>query len=157
MRRAQTEIIGLIVIVILITLVLFFILSFDIQKEETKPSPTKVSDAKITGPLGATMLETTTECKWSLRELLADCAYTREITCGQKNSCEYANETIEGIMGKTLDQTGIEYKLSIRSTSTEITSLSTDGCRENSGNFQTISTPFSTNYGTMRFDLVICE
>ena len=152
------EIMGLIVIVILITLVLFFVLAFDANKAQNKLSSTEFSQDKLTGTLGTTLLETTTVCGRSVKELLGDCASYQEIYCGDEDSCTYVNNTIVNVTNRTLAISGIKYFINISSTEGKTPTFIESGCDPNKpGNWNTVLTSFSTEYGsTMQFQLTIC-
>ncbi len=104
-KKAQMEILGLAVIIILITLIGLFVLRFVILKPvEIKREYTMKSLAVDTI---TAMLRTTTDCHGeNIRDLLMDCATGKAIECltptGPEDSCTYVNKTIEWILNKTL-------------------------------------------------------
>ena len=156
MKKAQMEIMGLLVIVILIIVALLFFLTFDTQNAGKKPESTEFSQEQLTGTFGSTFLETTSTCENKImREIVSDCAFSKEINCESMNSCEYINKTLEKIANETLLKAGINYTIKISTKNNDIIVINNTGC--NSGNTRTKSTPMATIYETMKMDLIICD
>lgn len=164
-KYGQVEIMGLIVIVILITVVLFFILSFDLTRPIEPPPTLTFQQIEIKESLGITLIETTTLCnKKTIGELLADCAYTKEIDCGGTDSCTYANDTIEDLVSQVLDRTGANYSITVspEDNSAILTNISKTGCNINTAKrHETIPTYWKTYLGSntfgIQFDLNLCN
>jgi hypothetical protein len=160
-KRGQIETMGLLVVVILISLVLFFALSFSVNnKTDEQPKKQEFKKSQAINNLGTTMLESTGPCGWSIRELLTDCAYTKEITCyngtATENACEVADKSIMKILDATLNEWGYDYNLTV-STSLGQTKLSmATGCEDDS-NSQKEITPFATDYGSMVLTIKSCN
>ena len=102
--KAQVEIIGLLLIIILVSMGILFALYFAVN-----PAKDTYVQAAKESILAAnwlnTMLGTTTGClDRTTKELLQDCALGTTIKCpGDKNSCQYANETIGTMLDRTLN------------------------------------------------------
>lgn len=154
-RKAQIEIIGLLVIVILISLIIFFFISFEINREEDKPSQTEFSDKQLTSNIGITMLETTT-CERTIRELTEDCAFKKEIMCEQGTSCQQINHTLKQILTKTLEPAGINYTLTIETANGETPIKIENGC-ENADNYETSMSQFQTTISPMVIKIKTCN
>ncbi|MGV8163013.1 MAG: hypothetical protein ACP5N2_06805 [Candidatus Nanoarchaeia archaeon] len=158
-KKGQIETMGLLVIVILISLILFFALSFSLNnKQEEKPAKKEFKQTQAISNLGTTMLESTGPCGWTIRELLTDCAYTKEITCDLtfQNSCEAASTSMQTILDYTLDEWGYEYNLTVSTTQgNRIVSIA-EGCIDDS-NSQKEITPFGTIYGSMSMIILSCN
>jgi len=111
-RRAQMEMMGLVVIVILITLGMFFMISFGLKEDKAEKKFTRKGLAAST--MGAIMKATTaSDENCGLIEfendLLEDCAvnfetpdYNFQYNCGGLNSCLFLNKTIYKILNETL-------------------------------------------------------
>lgn len=98
-QKAQMEIIGLVVIVILISLALLFALQFSLKpKQEEKASYTH---AQLASNTINTLLKTKAECfpTFTISELLKE--YVKESDAAQEKF-ECANKTIADILNKTL-------------------------------------------------------
>jgi len=117
-KKAQMEILGLAVIIILITLVGLFVVRFVILKPvEIKTSYTMKTLAVDTV---TAMLRTNTGCYGeSIKDLLMDCAEHSpdgSIQCDGGKSCNYVNNRIEEILNKTLNKWNKNYIFSASQT-----------------------------------------
>ena len=119
-RKAQIEIIGLLIIVILVTIIILLVITFGIKQPSGPTTTQQVSDNQIATLFFPTILETTTTCDRTVRELLADCAYTNEIMCGAKNSCTFANETLIDVLNRTLSSYGYSYAVKVWKTNPDV-------------------------------------
>ncbi|PIN81023.1 hypothetical protein COV13_02420 [Candidatus Woesearchaeota archaeon CG10_big_fil_rev_8_21_14_0_10_32_9] len=158
-KKGQIEIMGLLVIVILISLVIFFSLSFNL-KNSVNEAPVKqdFKDAQTTGNFGTTLLETTTNCSRSIRDLLSDCAFTQEVNCAGQTSCQLANNSINRILEETLDKWNYNYTLQISSDSELVTDFNKTGCDPaKTKSVTTDITPFGTTFSSMKLTLKICR
>jgi hypothetical protein len=156
--KGQIETMGLLVIVILISLILFFVLSFSLKNKTTEGQTDKqeFKQTQSVSNFGTTMLETTSGCKRTIRELLTDCAYTHEITCDGLNSCESANQTITQILDLTLNKWGYDYNMTVQtSQGVNVLSVAT-GCEVSKSSSKEM-TPFGTNYGSMTITIKTCN
>jgi hypothetical protein len=111
-RRAQVEIMGLIIIIILVAVAMIFVLQFTILR---KPETLKeYSHSAIGNNMLTSLLQTTTGCHGlTVTDLFKDCAKTGwpgEIQCPDSlKSCAYLNETIDFLFTNTLDKWGRSY------------------------------------------------
>ncbi|MCF7865809.1 hypothetical protein K9L67_03650 [Candidatus Woesearchaeota archaeon] len=155
-KNAQMEIMGLLVIVILVIVGLLLILTFDTKENKQKSESTKFSYEQLTGTFGSTFMETTAPCNEIMRDMISDCAFSKEIICEQEESCEYITYTLEEIANKTLGLAGINHTIKISSNTNEsIIIINNTGCIE--GNSITKTTPIATSYEPIRLDLIICK
>ncbi len=114
MRKAQTEIIGLVIIVILIALGMLFALQFAIKKPSAGKTQA-VKESTLAANFLNALLSTTTECnKRSIKELLQDCAVFGAINCGAESSCSYAHKAVSEIIDSTLGKWNKKYALTIK-------------------------------------------
>lgn len=121
-RRAQLEMIGIIVIVIIVVTVLLIYLVYKLN------NPAKdVRTVYINGEIATNLLITLTkvniaECHdIALSELITDCAKEyHSITCFGKSSCEMVNASLHDLVNTTLVDWNSRFKLSVGGTDIEI-------------------------------------
>ncbi len=119
MKKAQIEIVGLLVIVILVVLVLFFIISFSLSNQSDTPDITKdFIDHSLINGFSLALLETSSGCaERNFKELLDDCVTNQMVSCyiegSQVNSCVYAKHEIEKILNDTLLEMGVDYSFRV--------------------------------------------
>jgi hypothetical protein len=108
--KAQVEIMGLMIIVIIVVFVMFFVISMTLTKKPENIRNTYSNDQISTAFLLA-LLDSSSECtnEVSIREVIQDCAVARDLNCGV-NSCDYLNEQLPIILGRTMDMWGKNYK-----------------------------------------------
>ena len=99
-RRAQMEIMGLVIIIILIAIGMLFGVQFLLKKPTARPTAS-VKESILAANFLNAMLSTTTDCyDRSMRDLLQDCALTSGATTCMTpdnftlNSCDYAQEQL---------------------------------------------------------------
>lgn len=160
----QMEIMGLLMIVILITVILLIIVTLDVSNPtKTVTEQTAFFQEQLIGTFGPTIMETTTKCTSTnrlIRDLVADCAFSSSTTCDDGLPiCEYLNQTIEYIAMQTLDKAGLNYSITIGSTSNVFTTkINHTGCNPSKSKNKVIkSTPIVTSYGPMILDMVVCR
>lgn len=112
-RKAQTEIIGLAIIVILLVLGMAFVVRFMLDKE---PAGYKrqFTQAEISSNMLNSFLKAKSrDCSGlSMTELLQNCAESRSITCENgMDSCGYVEDAASYIFSQTLEQWNFAYEL----------------------------------------------
>ena len=118
-KKAQMEIMGLAIIVILVSLGLLFAVQFML-----KAPPKQVQSAKesvLAANFLNTMLGTTTDCnKRTVRELLQDCALTGGITvCPDGvHSCEEARAIMTTLFDSTFKEWNMKYHFAMTGSTT---------------------------------------
>ncbi|MBI2541142.1 hypothetical protein HYV80_00330 [Candidatus Woesearchaeota archaeon] len=112
MRKAQMEILGLAIVVVLILVATIFVVRFMVIK-----SPTEYRKGFISAELASNMLSTflktaSKDCSYlTMTELLQDCAQTRSIICDNGlDSCKYAESTASKIFDGTFDKWNMKYE-----------------------------------------------
>ena len=116
--KAQTEIMGLAIVIILIILGVAFVIRYSITQEPIKYK-TEFTHAELASNILNTLLETTTDCeisnsKLSISELLQNCGQGGGIECNGESPGNYASNIIEGeIFKKTLDEWKIKYEFKV--------------------------------------------
>ena len=112
MKKAQMEILGLAVVVVLILLATIFIVRFLVVK-----APTNYRSGFISAELASNMLNTLLKTsaaacsELTITELLQDCGQGKAIICDDgQDSCSFAESTAKDIFNKTLDKWNINYE-----------------------------------------------
>lgn len=158
-RRAQLEIMGLMIVIVLIIIGILFAIRFVITKPvaETKQEYTR---SQLTSNFGIALLQSTTQnCRGiDITELLTDCAEFEAITCGDgQRSCDYADDAISLILNETLDEWRVKYHVSaFTQPQFPLVNFSSRGCRDNvPGNSEEFFLP--TDVGLLTFKVFICR
>lgn len=112
-RKAQMEILGLSIIMILLTLMALFAFVFLAQKSGTDFS--LIHDRQKVNSLMSVIQLASTECGDSLINLLKDCAQQPNLYCNGQTSCNYAKEQIQEILDREFQ--GRQYFFTIKGTS----------------------------------------
>lgn len=166
-KKAQTEIMGLVIIVIIITIGFFLTISLKPIKTE-KPLVQVYGDEKLASDFLITLLETQTNCRQtSIKNLAIDCIkenYTGigDYDCGEK-TCEYLNETIQNITNKTLTKWNYAYKLTLEYQGPQgkktLIDIKNNDCDENKPQITpgVQPLPLIRTPGTAQFILRICD
>ncbi len=119
-KKAQTEIIGLVIIVLIVTVAMMFYLSFKTNPENStkKTLYQEYAYNEIATSFAQTLLNTYVfDCRAKVKDLLIDCGSLRggRIYCSDgRNSCEALNDTVVYIKNQTLDVWNYPYGLSIK-------------------------------------------
>ena len=115
-KRAQQEIIGLVIIVLIVTVAMLMYMSTQAEEMEENQG-TNIHKDYAHNELAISFLDTlvdTTVCGVNIDKLIRDCGSDQEIICSDgSNSCEKLNETIIEIKNKTLDEWDFSYGLSV--------------------------------------------
>lgn len=153
-RRAQMEVMGLVLIVILIAIAMLFTLQFVILQ---KPPEIKklYTHSKLASTTLNALLKTNTECKGiDFTGLLQDCAANKNnsygIQCNGQDSCSYTKEKLNNIFNNTLRKWNIEFQFTADLADIEIG----QPCL---GEKQTKPYPIPTDVGIMIIKLDICS
>ena len=114
MARAQMEIMGLAIIIILVSLGMLFAVQWMLKKPGVTLAEAE-KDATIATNFLNTVLSTTTDCyDRSVRALLQDCALTGgRLNCFGIGSCEYAKREITTMFEGSLDKWQKKYYFTI--------------------------------------------
>lgn len=111
MRKAQMEILGLAIVVVLILVATIFVVRFLVIKSPTEYRKGFVSAELASNMLNAFLKTAANECsQLTMTELLQDCAQSRSITCDNgQESCKYAESTAKYIFESTLVKWNMNY------------------------------------------------
>ena len=117
-KKAQFEMIGLAIVVMLVVLGMFIAIRFKMIEQPTDTQKEYSQTQLASNFLNTLILTNIPDCGDRLmRELLIDCADTRAINCPDgKDSCTKANETIDKILSQTLIKWQKKYLLTLRKT-----------------------------------------
>jgi hypothetical protein len=160
MKRSQSEIIGLMVVMILLSLIMLFALRYC-----PGPPPPDSTDKELASGMIGAMLNTKSGCTKDtyIKDLLIDCAKdpvqvgTSELVCTDgRHSCAFAEESIQTILDRTLKVWQHEYKLEVWSPQdVEIMSFKNtlDG---GVGNTMTARQPLPVATGQGSMEIILC-
>ena len=161
------EIMGLMIVVILLIVGVLFAIKFVVLK---KPAETRqtFSRTQMASNLGlALMSSTTADCRdTAIKDLLIDCAEWPEaggtITCDNGQlSCDYVEETIQGILADTLDSWQQRYYFTAgtaKDLDSQLIYFHNRGCTADErqpGESESFFLP--TNRGLLTLKIFICE
>jgi len=109
--KAQIEIMGLAVIIVLIVLGLLVFVS--LTGSEEQPGTVKRQQDELSTTFVSTLLRThIPECDQDLSDVIRDCANQNRI-CEHANTCEIAETVIEDLANETLGERGTAYLLTV--------------------------------------------
>tara|TARA_Y100000310_G_C20546348_1_gene745776 strand:- start:118 stop:594 length:477 start_codon:yes stop_codon:yes gene_type:complete len=114
-RKAQTEIIGLAIVVLLLIIGMTFVIRFMMAKEPIDYKK-QFTQAEIASNMINTFLKSTSkDCNGlSMTELLQDCGQSMGIFCENgEGSCTYVNRTAAFIFEQTLEEWKIDYEFKV--------------------------------------------
>jgi len=112
MKKAQMEILGLAIVVVLILVATIFVVRFLVIKAPTEYRKGFVS-AELASNMLNTLLKTSAkDCsQLTMTELLQDCAQARSIICDNgQDSCKFVESISKSMFEKTLDKWSMAYE-----------------------------------------------
>jgi hypothetical protein len=159
-KKAQMEIMGLVVIVILVALGMLFAIKYFAFKEPSDTKQKFVYEEQTSNMLAAMLKTNICKGKETIESLLIDCAEGEAIICNNgKTSCQEANDTIESIILGTLEGPWNQnYQFTVKKDGTPITQFPKSGvdlCYERAKKAAVQPLPLRT--GTMVIKLNICS
>jgi hypothetical protein len=115
-RKAQVEIIGIAIVLVVIIIGALFL--FGLNTQSQKSQPVSISEETRINKLGSNflnaMLKTTTDCEeHSVEELFKDCFAEKLIQCGNMDSCDKLKTIIKANFLKIFDDIEEYYSLSV--------------------------------------------
>jgi hypothetical protein len=113
-KKAQMEIMGLVIIVLLISLGFLFVVKFVVMAPPKDIRQEHEQSQMSANLLNSLLQSTATDCNnQQIKSLIRDCAMSEEIYCGGNYSCEYVNETFTKVLSQTLDAWNRKYYLNV--------------------------------------------
>jgi len=114
MKKAQVEIMGLTIALLLIILGIVFVYSF-ISENGPIQYKKQFTQTELASNTINTLLKTTSDCNGlSMTELLQDCSQNQNVVCLEdQNSCDYVTTVAEQIFRNTLEKWGISYEFEV--------------------------------------------
>lgn len=161
-KKAQIEMMGLAVVVVLVAIIMLFYISFSLNKDAAESEPKEeYTDKQMAFDYILALMKTTTDCEdLTVQQLLQDCILYQELECPLgMGACDYAGAIIMNISENSLNKWHREYILEVNHTAYEH-SWSTENCTENSPAEATGFYPLTTypNPGKpMMITLRICK
>jgi hypothetical protein len=111
-RRSQMEIFGIAIVVVIMVIAFFFYIGTKLKK------PVSVSegfiDVEVSQRFVDAILNSRTECRAPVSDIIRDCAGTRKDLCAPRNSCDYAEETIKNALDSTLSVWKKSYRFTVK-------------------------------------------
>ncbi len=127
-RKAQLEMIGLIVIVVIVLMAVMIYLVIKMNSSPQNIKRMYMNQASANNFLIAMSKISVAECpSHTLGGLVIDCAGMREVVCGGFDSCEMSEQMLEGLLNSTLKKYGLSYNLTVHDENVGIT-IAIDGC-----------------------------
>ena len=164
-KKGQTEIIGLVIIVIIITIAMLFYLSYTTNSD----NPTKktiyqeYAYNELATSFAQSFLETYVwECQATVEELMVDCGSLRggRIRCGAYTSCQKLNLVAIDIKNATLDAWNYPYGLEIKLSSSKNYTFIKYNCSQGEvgrGTPGVFLIPYYPDPGVGQLELGICK
>lgn len=165
-RKAQMEIMGLVMIIILILVGMLFFIRFGVLKQQKNVRKIFIQTELASNILTSMVKTSTYECKdgTDIGILLKDAATTQSIDCSGggyfgESSIEFANSTIQEMLGRTLGAWGFNYDfnvIKITDTGREyLLNITRVGCI-NATSVQAAYQPIPLNPGTLIIAIKVC-
>ena len=158
-KKAQMEIMGLAIIVVLLMLGVLFAIRFVLLAPEENIA-FEFKESQLAANTLSVLLQTHTDCHAAtMAALLQDCATTASLRCPTGNSCGHAKMLIKQLFAETLDTWNRDYDFSIKGTRrVEDIRITRGNCgpdvpRESEAK----SSPLPTTSGTIILTLRLCR
>jgi len=116
MKKAQVEIMGLAIIVVLIVLGMIFVLKFRIADEPIQYKE-QFTQAKLASNTVASLLRVTSNCNGlSMTQLLQNCSQNpadSQVICFGESSCSFFEDASRQIFSETLEKWNVDYEFTV--------------------------------------------
>ena len=154
-NKAQTEIIGLAIVVILLVIGMTFVIRFTLSKDPVNLK-SEFYSSELASNWPNTFLNTKSEnCnELSMTELLQDCGHGQSITCDGQISCDYVEATAIEIFGDTLDVWKVDYEFKVFRTENDPLITVGNPCP---GSKKSKTFPIPTSSGPLSVKLDVCQ
>ncbi|MBW2990428.1 hypothetical protein KY348_01850 [Candidatus Woesearchaeota archaeon] len=155
-KKAQLEMIGLIIIVVIVITGLLIFTVYRITRPPTNVQKRYLNKEIATNMLIAMSNTHVPECyNHSLTQLIIDCSnrYSLMICEDDQTSCKIVNKTIYNILNKTLIAWDTSFNFSIIKTNTSFVNLDCNSARNKVQGFEV----FTSKTGQVEITLDVCE
>lgn len=171
-RKAQTELLGMAIVVLLISIGILFIISNALKKTTAGELKKEFSEKQLASNILGAVLSTTTNCQSErVSTLLIDCGKNQIVSCdpdniagtfipGTDDACDYLNNVIDAMLSNTLAEWNRKYQFQAYNGGSCSTS---ENCINITHNFEKCIAGWQaeTYYlplhpGTMTVDIKIC-
>ena len=158
--RAQIEIMGLMIIVIMISLLLFFGMVFLLDAEEPqRPIHKEFSDLQLIDNFGSSLRGAYSPCLrssgfYTLGEVLDFCIMGEDTCNTEQNNCVYFNNTLLNLLESTFSTYGLDYAVNITSTNRQIFFNETNSCSSPRVSGYSTTLPSTISSGRRTFERV---
>ena len=164
-RKAQTEIVGLVIIVMIITIAMLFYVSYKAKPENASKKTLYQEYAynELATSFAQSFLETyVDDCQATVEELIVDCGSLRggRIRCGFLTSCQKLDFISEEILNKTLDQWNYPYGFVLKMSSSKNITIVKHNCTSDTvgrGTPGVFLIPYYPSPGVASLELGICK
>lgn len=154
MKRAQIEVMGLAVIVVLVALGLFFVIALSLNNDPEQPKQ-EFTNSQLAKNFLTSFVRSDTPCG-SMADLIQDAAVQNNLQCNGVSSKEYVNQTAAYYLEQTLDVWGYTYNFSIPRAGIEI--IPGEDCTSDRDKWGTGYQPLSAYpYGDIDIFLDLCS
>ncbi|MBN2142907.1 hypothetical protein JW711_06280 [Candidatus Woesearchaeota archaeon] len=154
--RAQLEIMGLIIIVLIVATSLMLYMVYKINNPERSPKAAFVNKELASNFLITVTKVNVLECPHhTVTDLVTDCANSiqKRIYCGGESSCVVANRTLFAMLAPTMEELGKNFSFSI-----ENTDISYTGACDNKEKVQATQVlPLAIGFGHVSMVLDVCD
>tara|TARA_Y100000034_G_scaffold101681_1_gene126125 strand:+ start:783 stop:1283 length:501 start_codon:yes stop_codon:yes gene_type:complete len=114
MKKAQMEILGLAIVVLLLSFGMLLVFQFVVLKTPTESIQKSYTQSQQANNILSAILKTSSGCKKTdLEELLEDLATNEYIICGSITSEKYARNALTTIFANTMDEWKRKYTFTI--------------------------------------------
>ena len=155
-KRAQTEAIGLIIIVIIVMIGGIFIL---VRNSKTNSLEREsFSDPKLAQSFLNALMDTRTRSSLTVKDVIRNCHDTKKKNLCGGDCCDYAEQTIKNSLELTLDKWQKPYMLSIEQNGVKnIDDIFTEGCDEYSPSYKSGQYTIPSLPRSIQIELTICK
>ncbi len=164
-RKAQMELMGIAIVVVIISMVLVFALKSVANRKPTEFKE-EYSSSELSTNIVKTLLATTAPACYGLtfNELFQNCAEghgtSPSLTCSDgRNSCQYASQETENILNATLVQLGVDHMFKViigDKIETGTTIIDIGECSGDASSRRTRPYPIQTGTSVINILLYIC-
>ncbi len=162
-RKAQMELMGLAIVVMLIAIGMFFAMKYTLFDKPPEIKNPYVQAELATTFVNTLLLTSTEECKayTTMKDLLGDCAApeeARQQCTNTKTYCDTSAEIVNRILLDTLDKWGKNYTFEVYSDEPVRTNhFVKDTCAPNAERGKAGLFPIPARHGTVNVKLSICN